>query len=58
MSYDYPDGYVPPPREPLTLRDRAKNMYWAFVLWCILDSGRPRLERWGERQLDKHGGRK
>jgi hypothetical protein len=49
VSYDYPDGYVPPPPRRRTLVDR----YWSFVIWMALDAPFRWMNRWGLNRLDK-----
>lgn len=52
MSYDYPDDYVPPPRDT-RLRARVVDAYWKFVIWCALDCPIGLVNRWGLSRLGR-----
>jgi len=51
MSYDFPEGYVPPPKPRFTVRRWVIDRYLDFVLWCALDAKSERLNRWGLSKL-------
>lgn len=53
MSYDYPDGYVPPPPKPKSIRDRIADRWWSFVLWCALDCRWSIVNTWGLNRLQR-----
>jgi len=52
VSYDYPDGYVHPPRSRFPLRAWFVDRYWGFVIWAALDCRWRRANDWGLRRLD------
>lgn len=54
MSYDFDDGYAPPPPAPLTVRKRIAGRYWDLVLWLALDAPWGWMNRLGLRLMTRN----
>lgn len=52
MSYDWPEGVPHPPKRRLTVRERVRNTWWAFLIWCALDCKSAAVNEWGLRKLE------